>query len=163
MGISSEQFRAALAQWASGVSVVTARSGQTLAGMTVSAFASASLDPPLITVCLERGTATLALVSATRRFAVNVLSSEQRELSERFALARNETRRFDGVPLLEQSECDSPWLAGALVHLDCRLEATHPAGDHVLCVGAVLLASRHPGQPLIFQASQYHRLAPLAP
>lgn len=104
MGVSSEQLEAALAQWASGVSVVTARSGQMLAGMTVSAFASASLDPPLITVCLERGTATLALLSATRRFAVNVLSSEQRELSERFALAVHETRRFDGVPLLDESE-----------------------------------------------------------
>jgi len=153
-----EQFRAALGQWPSGVSVVRSRAGGVPAGMTVSAFFSASLTPPLVAVCLDRKSATLDAISINRRFAVNVLSAEQSALSDRFALAP-ELTRFDGLTLLDAPGA-SPLLAGAIVHLDCELDATHGVGDHVLCVGRVLLALAHAGEPLLFHASRYHRLAP---
>jgi flavin reductase (DIM6/NTAB) family NADH-FMN oxidoreductase RutF len=162
MGVSPDQFRAALGRWPSGVSVVTSQSVEPV-GMTVSAFFSISLVPPLIGVSLDRQAATLGVIEKSRRFAVNVLSAEQAELSDRFALAKNESVRFQGVALYRAPGAYSPLLAGAVVHLDCELEATHPAGDHVLCVGRIHLALSHPGDPLLFHAAGYHRLTPLGP
>ena len=159
--VSTGQFRSALGQWPSGVSLVTTRVGATPAGMTVSAFFSVSLAPPLVGVCLDRKAATLGLIAQSGRFAVNVLSSSQSELSDRFATRDNEPTRFDGVALQPVEGAGSPLIAGAIVHLDCELTATHDAGDHVLCVGQVGLALIHPGTPLIYHASRYHSLSPL--
>lgn len=162
VAVSTGQFKTALGQWPSGVSVVTTRVGSTVAGMTVSAFFSVSLDPPLVAVCLDRKATTLGLVARSGRFAVNVLSAAQSELSDRFATRDNEPTRFDGVALHASEAAGSPLIAGAVVHLDCELTATHDAGDHVLCVGQVGLALTHPGSPLIYHASRYHSLSPLA-
>lgn len=159
--VSTGQFKTALGQWPSGVSVVTTRLGQMPAGMTVSAFFSVSLDPPLVAVCLDRKAVTLGLITRSGRFAVNVLSAAQSELSDRFAARDNEPIRFDGVALEAVEGANSPLLAGALVHLDCELTATHEAGDHVLCVGQVELAVTHEGMPLLYHASRYHSLAPI--
>jgi flavin reductase (DIM6/NTAB) family NADH-FMN oxidoreductase RutF len=160
--VSTGQFKTALGQWPSGVSVVTTRVGSTPAGMTVSAFFSVSLAPPLVAVCLDRKAATLGLITRSGRFAVNVLSAAQSELSDRFAARDNEPTRFDGVALHAVEAAGSPLIAGAVVHLDCALTATHDAGDHVLCVGQVGLALTHAGTPLIYHASRYHSLSPLA-
>ena len=141
--------------------MVSARIDDLPVGMTVAAFASVSLSPPLIVVSLERQAVTLTAVVDNGCFAVNVLSDEQRALSDRFALPGTELTRFEGVRLLESEAAESPLIADALVHLDCRLEATHGAGDHVLCIGRVNLALHHSGQPLLFHASSYHRLARL--
>jgi flavin reductase (DIM6/NTAB) family NADH-FMN oxidoreductase RutF len=161
VAVSTGQFRTALGLWPSGVSVVTTRVGSTAAGMTVSAFFSVSLDPPLVAVCLDRKAATLGMISQSSRFAVNVLSAAQSELSDRFATRDNEPERFDGVALHVVESAASPLIAGAVVHLDCELMATHDAGDHVLCVGKVGLALTHPGAPLVYHASRYHSLSPL--
>ena len=161
MGISTGHFKTALRQWPSGVSVVTTRVGTVPAGMTVSAFFSVSLDPPLVAVCLDRKTATLGLIAQSGRFAVNVLSSAQSALSERFAAKDNEPTRFDGVALDSVEAAGSPLISGAVLHLDCELIAAHDAGDHVLCVGRVGLAIIHEGVPLIYHASGYHSLTPL--
>jgi 3-hydroxy-9,10-secoandrosta-1,3,5(10)-triene-9,17-dione monooxygenase reductase component len=161
MSVSPDQFRRALRQWPSGVSVVTSFSSEPV-GLTVSSFFSVSLIPPLVGVCLDRKSATLPVILATRLFAVSVLSAEQSQLSDRFALA-DESVRFQGVPLFAAPAALSPLLAGAVLHLDCRLEAAHDAGDHVLCVGSLLLALSHPGEPLLFHGSGYHRLVGLGP
>src|SRR5262245_61859384 len=113
--------------------------------MTVSAFFSVSLSPPLVGVCLDRRAATLGLIEQSGFFAVNVLSATQRALSDRFATKDNEPVRFDGIPLDDRPGAHSPLLAGAIVQLDCELSAGHAAGDHVLCVGHVLGAFTHPG------------------
>ena len=81
--VSTGQFKMALGQCPSGVSVVTARVGSTPAGMTVSAFFSVSLAPPLVGVCIDRKAATLGMITRSGRFAVNVLSVAQSELSDR--------------------------------------------------------------------------------
>lgn len=159
--VSTGQFKTALGQWPSGVSVVTTRLGSMPAGMTVSAFFSVSLAPPLVAVCIDRKALTLGVITRSGRFAVNVLSAAQSELSDRFATRDNEPTRFDGILLHADEAAVSPLLAGAVVHLDCELTATHDAGDHVLCVGRVGLALTHPGAPLIYHASGYHSLSPL--
>ena len=161
VGISTGQFKAALGRWPSGVSVVTTRAGGQPAGMTVSAFFSVSLDPPLVAVCLDRRALTLGSIVQSGYFAVNVLSDAQSALSDRFATKDNEPVRFDGVALAEVEDARSPLLAGALVQLDCELQATHDAGDHVLCVGKVSQALTYPGAPLIYHATGYHGLTPL--
>lgn len=160
--VSTGQFKRALGQWPSGVSVITTRVGSTAAGMTVSAFFSVSLAPPLVAVCIDRKAATLGMITQSGRFAVNVLSTAQSELSDRFAARDNEPTRFDGVALHPNEAAGSPLIAGAVVHLDCELTATHDAGDHVLCVGQVGLALTHAGTPLIYHGSSYHSLSPLA-
>jgi flavin reductase (DIM6/NTAB) family NADH-FMN oxidoreductase RutF len=160
-GVSPGQFKAALKQWPSGVSVVTTRVDGLPAGMTVSAFFSVSLSPPLVAVCLDRKAATLGLITQNGRFAVNVLSSAQSDLSDRFAAKDNEPIRFEGVALDTVEAAGSPLISGAVLHLDCELTATHDAGDHVLCVGRVSIAITHPGSPLIYHASAYHSLHPL--
>jgi flavin reductase (DIM6/NTAB) family NADH-FMN oxidoreductase RutF len=161
MSVSPDQFRTALRQWPSGVSVVTSFSTEPV-GLTVSAFFSVSLVPPLIGVCLDRQSATLPVILATRLFGVSVLSTAQMPLSERFASKRQERVRFEGVPLFAATGARSPLLAGAVLHLDCELAAAHDVGDHVLCVGSIHLALSHPGEPLLFHGSRYHRLAGLA-
>lgn len=129
--------------------------------MTVSAFFSVSLSPPLVGVCLDQRSATLPVILATRAFGVSVLSAEQWAVSERFASKADEHLRFLGLRLADVPGARSPLLEGAVMHLDCQLEATHEAGDHLLCVGRVQLALSHPGEPLLFHGSRYHRLGTL--
>ncbi len=160
--ISTGQFKAALGRWPSGVSIVTTRVGEVPAGMTVSSFFSVSLSPPLVGVCLDRKALTLAPLTQSGHFAVNVLSVEQTDLSDRFAAKDNEPWRFDGVALDVVPGALSPFISGAAVQLDCELRATHDAGDHVLCVGQVGIAIVHSDAPLIYHGSRYHSLAPLA-
>lgn len=161
MSVSPDQFRRALRHWPSGVSVVTSFSSEPV-GLTVSSFFSVSLAPPLVGACLDRKSATLPVILSTRLFGVSVLAAEQSDLSERFASA-DESLRFQGVPLFTAPDAQSPLLSGAVLHLDCRLEAAHDLGDHVLCVGSIQLAFAHPGEPLLFHGSRYHRLAGLGP
>lgn len=132
-----------------------------MAGMTVSAFFSVSLAPPLIGVCLDRKAATLGLIVQSGRFAVNVLSAAQSALSDRFSTKDNEPTRFDGIALDSVEAAGSPLLSGAVVQLDCELSASYDAGDHVLCLGQVGLAITHPGAPLVYHGAGYHSLTPL--
>lgn len=160
MGVSPDEFRTALGRWPSGVSVVTSFGSEPV-GMTVSAFFSVSLSPPLVGVCLDHKSATLPVILASRAFGVSVLSAKQWALSERFASKEDEHLRFSGLPLAVVPGARSPLLEGAVMHLDCQLEAAHTAGDHVLCVGSVQIALSHPGEPLLFHGSRYHRLCNL--
>jgi flavin reductase (DIM6/NTAB) family NADH-FMN oxidoreductase RutF len=162
LAISTGQFKAALGHWPSGVSIVTTRVAATPAGMTVSAFFSVSLSPPLVGVCLDQKALTLAPLLQSGHFAVNVLSAEQAALSDRFSAKDNEPTRFDGIALDVVSGARSPLIAGAVVQLDCELMATHEAGDHLLCLGRVAIAVVQPGTPLVYHASGYHSLAALA-
>ena len=97
MPVSGDEFRSAIARWGSGVAIVTSASGNRIHGMTVSAFSSVSLDPPLVLVCADKSSNTLGLIHEGQIFAVNILSSGQRELSNKFASKKDEHRRFEGV------------------------------------------------------------------
>jgi flavin reductase (DIM6/NTAB) family NADH-FMN oxidoreductase RutF len=158
MPVSGDEFRAALARWASGVAVVTAAAGGRIHGMTVSAFASVSLVPPLVLVCADKASITLEVVEAGRVFAVNVLAADQQALSNRFASKKDEHRRFEGVPW-RRGVTGAPLLEGTVAALDCRVVAAHDAGDHVIYVGAVEAAEVHAGEPLVYHAGLYRELA----
>jgi flavin reductase (DIM6/NTAB) family NADH-FMN oxidoreductase RutF len=155
--VSPEQFRSALGNWASGVTIVTSAAGSRIHGMTVSAFSSVSLDPPLVLVCADKSSNTLEVIEAGGCFAVNVLRVGQEALSNRFASKKDEHLRFDGLEW-SPGETGAPLLAGVHAILDCRVEAAHDAGDHVIYVGRVVVAKVGEGEPLIYHHAAYRSL-----
>lgn len=158
MNVLVPDFLRALRRWASGVSVVTSEAGGAPTGMTVSAFMSVSLEPPLVAVCLANNTPTLAALRQTRAFAVNVLAANQAELSNVFS-TRTATDRFEQVAHVPGPARGMPLLQGTAAGLECRLEAAHAAGDHTLCVGEVLAATTAEPLPLLYFEGAYRELS----
>lgn len=161
MAVTGVEFRAALSRWASGVTIVTSAAGGRVHGMTVSAFSSVSLDPPLVLVCADKTSDTLGVIEKSGVFAANVLSAEQQALSNRFASKKDEHRRFEGLDW-HPGVTGSPILPGVLAALDCRVVATHDAGDHLIYVGSVESVEVSAGDPLLYFAGSYRAFAPRA-
>ncbi len=157
---NGEALRSAMRLWTTGVAVLTARHGETAHGMTVNSFASIALEPPWVSVSLQKGTRTRELVLASGFFAVTILSADQREISERFAgripeegnrLAGLATQTLlTGVPLLE----------GGLAWLDCRVVHTFDAAQSTLFIGEVLATRilQPEGKPLVYFNRHYRSL-----
>lgn len=156
MPASASEFKRALGQFATGITVVTTRDeGGTPLGLTVNAFCSVSLDPPLVLVCIDNRSETNAGFQRSRVLGVSVLAEGQEELSRRFAGVGG--GKFAEVEL-EQGELGVLLVAGALAHLECRVVASHLAGDHTIYVGEVERLAARPGRPLVYHASGYRRL-----
>lgn len=158
LAVDPELFRSALREWASGVTVVTSRRDDEIHGMTVSAFSSVSLDPPLVLVCADKSSNTHGLIADSAIFAVHVLRRDQEALSNRFASKREEDRRFEGIDWTTAAT-GAPVLPGAVAVLDCRVVAAHDAGDHVIYVGSVEAARVDAGEPLLYHGGAYGALA----
>ena len=158
MPVDAESFKQALASWASGVTIVTSRHGDHVHGMTVSAFCSVSLSPPLVMVCLDKASNTLELVEASKVFSVNVLAQGQGELSHRFASKEHEDRRFEGLSC-EPGVNGCPHIPGAVSTMDCRVVDTVQAGDHVIYIGEVDAAEFTDCPPLVYLRAVYRTLA----
>lgn len=154
--IGPDEYRAILSRFASGVTVVTARRGEQLSGMTVSAFCSVSLRPPLVLVSLTTGRPTTELIAETGWYAVNVLSEDQAPVSEHFAFTEP-AARFDDVPW-SPGPHGTPLLKGTIGSLECRVDDIHQAGDHQIIVGEVMFASMSPGLPVVYTQRRYHTL-----
>lgn len=159
MTVHAEQLRQAMRRWTSGVVIVTARYQDQIHGMTVSAFSSISLSPPLVLVSLANTTRTGEMIRLSGYFGVTILSEEQRELSEIFAGRVPDTQhRFAGVEI-ETLESGVPFLKGGLVYLDCRLVQMVPAGTTTLYIGEVIaLAERQDKRPLVYYNRNYQSL-----
>ena len=158
MTITSEQYRAALRHFPSGVTIVTLRRGDRIHGLTVSAFASVSPEPPLVAVVIDqRHKAAQLLAEPDTTFAVNILAEDQFELSNRFAWVKDEDRFGKGD--WGQGATGAPILLDALAWLDCRIHSSHPAGDHTIYVGEVQ-ASRviREAEPLVYWNQGYRKL-----
>jgi flavin reductase (DIM6/NTAB) family NADH-FMN oxidoreductase RutF len=143
--------------FASGVTAVTTALDGRLRGVTVSAFTSVSLDPPLVLIALANETTLRDMLAESGIFAVNLLSDDQEFLSERFAArAPIVNEEFEGVPYFVAAT-GAPILEQSLAWYDCRVEATHPGGDHTLFVGRVkAMGFSDDGRaPLIYYASRY--------
>ena len=159
MPISGDEFKSALRLFPSGVTVVTMRAGDHLHGLTVSAFASVSPDPPLISIIIDHRHRAHALLEASDAvFAVNFLGEEQAALSERFAFSK-EDDRFAGARW-RTAATGAPILDGALAWLDCRVHSRLPAGTHTIYVGEVLASGTDPSRhPLVYWNRAYRKLA----
>ncbi len=154
MAISPDDFKAALGRWATGVTIVTARAGDRVHGMTVSAFTEVSLDPPLVVVCADKSSNTLPLIEEGRVFAVNVLARDQEALSNKFASKEDEWQRFDGLEY-DEGETGAPLLRGTVASLDCTVVHAHDHGDHVLFVGEVVEVRVSDRKPLLYFGGSY--------
>lgn len=156
--VSESEFRHALGQFATGVTVVTTRaaSGQAL-GLTVNAFASVSLTPPLVLVCIDRRSDAHQGFATSGLFNVSMLAEDQQEVSRRFATRG--TVKFDGPPLPVGAN-GVVFIPGAIALLECRIAATHSAGDHTIYIGEVTRTEARPGRPLLYHGSAYRRVLP---
>lgn len=160
MSVDQRSFRKALGCFASGVTVVTSLQPDTRApaGVTVSAFSSLSLDPPMVLFCLGAKTSSIEAFKTFGHFAINILSEGQRDLSIRFA-----SRTEDKWLGVEWESWDSgvPILGGCLTNLECALEAVHEGGDHLIFIGKVTrMKYLEGGSPLIYFRGGYMDLPP---
>ncbi len=161
MPISSENFRDVLRHFPSGVTVVTIKSPTTemVHGLTVSAFASVSPDPPLILVSIDhRATAYELLETAGACFAVNILGHDQMEISNRFAWLKDEDRFAEGG--WDTAVTGAPILRDALAWLDCTIYSRFAAGSHTIYVGEVQASGvpRPDEKPLVYWNRGYRKL-----
>lgn len=157
MAISEEEFKRCMGTWASGVTVVTSRDEDRIHGMTVSDFTGASLSPPLAVILCNRDSITTGMIAKGKCFGVNILAADQQEISNRFASKKFEHVRFEGVEH-DSGQTGAPLIKGAIANLDCRLVATHEAGDHLIYVGRIESVSLGGGDPLVYWGGAYRSL-----
>ena len=156
-GVDRAKLRSVLSNFATGITVVTGRDQMRRPrAITVNAFTSLSLDPPLVLYCLDRSAFHFDVFSKANAFAVNILAADQQALSDRFAReAEDDFADWDTVTLTT----GSPILTGCLANLDCETEALHEFGDHVIVIGRVTgLNVTGPTEPLVYFRGGYRRL-----
>jgi flavin reductase (DIM6/NTAB) family NADH-FMN oxidoreductase RutF len=157
MSISQAQFRKALGSFATGVTVITVDYEGAVHGMTANAFASVSLAPLLVLVCVDHKARTHAHLHAAKRFGVNVLAENQRAISEYYArptLTHQEAEHEVGASF-DRTEHGTPVLHGALAYLECRLHIAQDAGDHTIFIAEVEDVVVREGDPLLYFRGQY--------
>ncbi|HEX9106108.1 MAG TPA: flavin reductase family protein [Longimicrobiales bacterium] len=147
------EFRRIMGHWSTGVAVVATRRGPRPWGLTANAFASVSLQPPLVLVCVDSGADTHDPLRDAGLFAVSILAADQERLARRFAASDVEDK-FEGVAWREEAT-GAPVLEGAVAWLDCRLWAHYPAGDHTIFVGEVVAGDAAERAPLLYFRGGY--------
>jgi flavin reductase (DIM6/NTAB) family NADH-FMN oxidoreductase RutF len=159
MALTSDEFRRALGQFATGVTIITVDLDGEVHGMTANAFASVSLDPMLVLVCVDHTTRTHAHLHAKKRFGVNVLCEGQRRISEYYARPErtHERAEEEAGARFERTRLGTPVLHGALAYLECRLQSAHDAGDHTIFIAEVEDVVIKDGQPLLFFRGKYRK------
>ncbi|MBY0238059.1 MAG: flavin reductase family protein [Burkholderiaceae bacterium] len=156
--IEPSGYREALGHYASGIAVITSQLDGELLGFTCSSFCSVSMSPPLVSFSVMSDSASYPGIRQAGRFAVNILSDQQADISRQFA--RRGADKWDGVERLE-SPLGNPVIAGSLHWLDCRIHAEHVAGDHLIVVGEVTAMSSRKSvaaRPLLYYQGQYRYL-----
>lgn len=153
MPVDDAQFKLAMSHFASGVTVVTTEHDGKPFGMTVASFASLSLHPPLVLVCIEKAVKTHDAIAASGKFGVSILKSDQAEISGRFASKSDD--KFSGADLVNAGV---PLINGALTTLECTLTQQLPGGDHSIFVGEVVAVTTSEGAPLVYYRSGYRNI-----
>ena len=148
-----ESFKLAMSHFASGVTVVTTEHDGKPFGMTVASFASLSLHPPLVLVCIEKAVKTHDAIAASGKFGVSILKSDQSDVSGRFASKSDD--KFSGVTVVKG---DVPLIDGALTTLECNVAHQLPGGDHTIFVGEVVAVTTSEGAPLVYYRSGYRNI-----
>jgi flavin reductase (DIM6/NTAB) family NADH-FMN oxidoreductase RutF len=158
MTFDPDSFRSVLGRFASGVTVVTARDARDRdVGLTVSAFSSVSLLPPLIQICVNHEASVFDVLMQSTHFGVSILASEQEALSRRFSAVES-MHRFEGIGFA-RGESGVVLLDEALAHLECRRTTHHSVGDHTMFIGEVERATARDGaRPLLYYRGGYAQL-----
>jgi len=157
---SSAEFRKAMGCFATGVTIITVDLEGEVHGMTANAFASVSLDPPLLLVCVDRRASTHAHLQAKKRFGINVLGEEQRAISEYYARPdrNHEHAEAEAGARFDRTKHGTPILHGSLAYLECRLHTAEVAGDHTIFIAEVEDVVVRDGDPLLFFRGRYHKV-----
>jgi flavin reductase (DIM6/NTAB) family NADH-FMN oxidoreductase RutF len=159
MTVSADDFKKALQLWASGVTVVTTSSEKFgVQGMTVSAFSSVSVNPPLVLVCINNAADTGEGIKESQCFAVNVLTSDQQDISNQFAGGSNQQLRFENTDW-KAGVTGAPILNESLMSLDCKVVEKILAGTHWIIIGEVQECVCRSGEPLLYFCGAYRQLA----
>lgn len=157
MAISKEEFRSALGSFVSGVTVVTTRDGERRPqGLTVSAFSSLSMDPPLILVCINKNTASHNAFTESGAFVINILADDQEQISKQFA--SRVPNKFQDV-VYHKGVNEVPVLEGTVASIECLLVQAYEGGDHTIFVGEVQSSVVRDGEPLSYFRGSYRRLS----
>jgi flavin reductase len=152
--VSAGDFKAAMRHFPTGVSVVTSLRNGEPRGVTVSAFASVSANPPMVLICINREARSYLYISSSKIFCVNLLGGDQRHLAERFA-AKLRENQFEGVPY-GTDKTGAAVLRGTVAHFDCEVAEEHHAGSHSIFIGRVVSCSSRPGSPLGYYNGDFH-------
>ncbi len=156
MSVNPDEFRAVLGRFPSGVTVVTTKGGDgSDQGMTVSAFCSVSLEPPLILVCIEKSASAYQALTTAAGLIVNILSAEQEQLARRFSII--DIDRFEGVGFTRSSS-GYAILDDVLGVLECRRFTQYDGGDHTIILGEVEATRVESGTPLLYYRGGYAQL-----
>ncbi len=153
----TELFRDVFGHFATGVGVITSAGPAGAGGMTANAICSLSLDPLLALVCFENSARTLPIVRDARRFAINILSSDQDDLARVFASKVPEAEKLDGVD--HHLEYGMPIIEGALAWAACDLRELLPGGDHTIGIGEIVSLGLGGGEPLLWYRGTYREIA----
>ncbi len=156
MSIDDAHFKEAMSRFASGVTVVTTEHEGALFGMTVASFASLSLHPPLVLVCVAKAAKSHEAIRATGKFGVSILASNQADLSGQFASKSDD--KFAGVSY-HLGENGVPLIDGAVCTLECRVHDQFVSGDHSIFTGEVLDAQVSDAAPLAYYRSAYREIS----
>jgi len=146
-------FKAVMRRHPTGVTVVTSLREREPRGITLSAFASVSAQPPMLLICVNREARSYLYISSSRIFCVNLLAAEQSELAERFS-GRVKEHQFDDIEW-STDVTGAPVLAGTIGHFDCAVEAEHHAGSHSIFIGRVLACAAREGRPLGYYEGRF--------
>jgi flavin reductase (DIM6/NTAB) family NADH-FMN oxidoreductase RutF len=151
-----QDFRHTLGRFATGVTVVTVQHENTTRGITVSAFMSLSLDPPLVGICIDKCAQAHNTLLSAQHYGVSILRAEQADVSTHFAgrptLANDPFVDVQGMPLIDK----------ALAHIICDIDAQHDVGDHTFFVGRVTHLAWYDGEPLLYSQGSYRYFTPVA-
>jgi flavin reductase (DIM6/NTAB) family NADH-FMN oxidoreductase RutF len=157
VGVGKDEFRAALGRFASGVTVVTTNDCEENRplGITVSAFSSVSLEPPLVLICIDKGAYLHDYLKNFGAFGVNILAEEQDKLSNLFASREND--KFKNISY-SVGQLGVPLLNDVLVNMECRTTHVYEGGDHTIFVGEVVTANVSDANPLLYFYGGYGKL-----
>ena len=156
MSVSPDEFRSVLGRFPSGVTVVTTKAADgSDQGMTVSAFCSVSLEPPLVLICIEKTASVYDALTSAPGFVVNILSARQEQIARRFSIV--DIDRFEGVGF-SRTQNGIAVLDDALGIIECNRSAQHDAGDHTIIVAEVEATRAENGSPLMYYRGGYAQL-----
>ena len=160
MSLDPAKFRKAMGGFATGVTIITLDLEGEVHGMTANAFASVSLDPLLVLVCVDHKTKTHAHLHSKKRFGINVLGEDQRAISEYYARPErdHESAEQEAGARFERTKHGTPMLLGSLAYLECRLHSAQDAGDHTIFIAQVEDVVVREGEPLLFFRGKYRKV-----
>lgn len=153
--IDPQEFRRTIGMFATGVTVITARDGELIHGMTANSVTSVSLDPLLVLVCVDRRARMAGIIGAAGRFAINVLGEQQEAISRHFA-----GRPDNGLHVPFDMLDGVPTIRGTLARISCTIDQQLDGGDHLIVIGRVDAIARADGKPLLYFAGHYRQIAP---